>query len=145
MKNLLTASLVLAIGSFSYAQKKDAKSTTTVPEKAIHLKDETYGALNFRSIGPAVTSGRIIDILVNPTNKSEWYIAAACGGVWKTNNAGVSFKPIFDDQGSFSIGCLAMDPTNTNVIWVGSGENNNQRSVGYGDGIYKSEDGGKVL
>lgn len=143
MKNLLIASLMLAIGSFSYAQKKDAKSTTTAPEKAIHLKDETYSALSFRSIGPAVTSGRIIDILVNPTNKSEWYIAAACGGVWKTNNAGVSFKPIFDDQGSYSIGCMAMDPNNTNVIWVGSGENNNQRSVGYGDGIYKSEDGGK--
>ena len=101
-------------------------------------------AYQFRSIGPAVTSGRVIDLAINPNNKFEWYVAAANGGVWKTNNAGVSFSPIFDGQGVFSIGCLKMDPLNTNVLWVGSGENNNQRSVGYGDGIYKTIDGGQT-
>ena len=101
-------------------------------------------AYQFRSIGPAVTSGRVIDLAINPNNKFEWYVAAANGGVWKTNNAGVSFSPIFDGQGVFSIGCLNMDPLNTNVLWVGSGENNNQRSVGYGDGIYKTIDGGQT-
>ena len=70
-------------------------------------------------------------------------MAAAAGGVWKTENGGVTFNPIFDNEGSYSIGCLAMDPNNHNVIWVGTGENNNQRSVSYGDGVYKSIDGGK--
>lgn len=110
-------------------------------------KDTTLGTFlsgfKFRSIGPAVTSGRVGDLIVNPNNKSQWYVAAANGGVWKTDNAGTTFYPIFDGQGSFSIGCLKMDPNNEHTIWVGSGENNNQRSVGYGDGIYKSEDGGK--
>lgn len=104
---------------------------------------ETYTGLNFRSIGPATTSGRVVDIAVNPQNINEYYVAAAAGGVWKTVNRGISFQPIFDAQGSFSIGCVTIDPNNPNVVWVGSGENNNQRVVGYGDGVYKSEDGGK--
>ena len=103
----------------------------------------TYSALKFRSVGPALVSGRISDIVVNPAKKSQWYIAVASGGVWKTDNAGITFNPLFDAQSSFSIGCIAMDPNNTNVIWVGTGENNNQRSVAYGDGVYKSDDGGK--
>jgi photosystem II stability/assembly factor-like uncharacterized protein len=98
--------------------------------------------LSFRSIGPAVTSGRISDIAVDPTNTTTWYIAAASGGIWKTTNAGTTFSPIFDQYGSYSIGCMAIDPHNHNVIWAGTGENNNQRSVGYGDGIYRSDDGG---
>lgn len=112
--------------------------------KAPILNKETYSALRFRSVGPAVTSGRVIDIAVHPGNKAIWYVAAASGGVWKTENAGTSFKPIFDGQGSYSIGCVAIDAGNPNIIWIGSGENNNQRAVGYGDGIYKSEDGGKT-
>lgn len=103
----------------------------------------TYSGLKFRSIGPAVASGRIIDIAVNPNNFDEFYIAAASGGVWKTTNHGASFTPIFDSQNSYSIGCISIDPNNTNVVWVGSGENNSQRSVSYGDGVYKSMDGGK--
>lgn len=103
----------------------------------------TYSGLKFRSIGPATTSGRVVDIAVNPQNINEYYVASASGGVWKTVNRGVSFQPIFDAQGSFSIGCITLDLNNPNVVWVGSGENNNQRVVGYGDGVYKSEDGGK--
>lgn len=99
--------------------------------------------LDHRMIGPATTSGRITDIAVNPQNHSEYYVAAAYGGVWKTENAGITFKPIFDNYGVQSIGCLAIDPKNPQTIWVGTGENNNQRSVGYGNGIYKSVDGGK--
>jgi photosystem II stability/assembly factor-like uncharacterized protein len=108
------------------------------------LTASTYSALKFRSVGPALVSGRIIDIAVNPNKKSQWIIAVASGGVWKTDNAGITFNPIFDSQTSFSIGCVTMDPNNSNVIWVGTGENNNQRSVAYGDGVYKSEDGGKT-
>ncbi len=128
---------VLAI----YAQKN--KTEDKKEEKHPYMDASTYSALKWRSVGPAVTSGRISDIVVNPHKTSQWYIAAASGGVWKTENAGTSFTSLFDGQGSYSIGCLKMDPTNENTIWVGTGENNNQRSVAYGDGIYKSEDGGK--
>lgn len=99
--------------------------------------------LKFREIGPALTSGRIADIAVNPNNHSEYYVGVASGGLWKTTNHGTTFSPIFDGQSSYSIGCISIDPNNTNIVWVGTGENNNQRSVPYGDGLYKSEDGGK--
>ena len=133
--------LFLFISVTIIAQKKtDAVVKPKVPDS---LKNISLAGLSFRSVGPAITSGRIADIAVNPQNHSEYYVAAAAGGVWKTSNAGVTFNPVFDGEGSFSIGCLAIDTKNTNVVWVGSGENNNQRVVGYGDGIYKSEDGGK--
>ena len=98
--------------------------------------------LKWRHIGPSLTSGRISDIAVNPNNPYEYYVASAAGGVWKTVNAGNDYTPIFDGEGSFSIGCVTIDPNNTNIVWVGTGENNNQRSVNYGDGVYKSVDGG---
>jgi photosystem II stability/assembly factor-like uncharacterized protein len=90
-----------------------------------------------------VVGGRVIDIAVDPRTPTTWYVAAASGGVWKTTNAGITWTPIFEGQGSYSIGCLAVDPKNPLVVWVGSGENNSQRSVSYGDGVYKSTDGGK--
>jgi photosystem II stability/assembly factor-like uncharacterized protein len=100
-------------------------------------------SLRFRSIGPAVVSGRISALAVHPTDKFTWYVATASGGLWKTTNAGTTFSPIFDDQASYSIGTVVLDPNNPNVVWVGSGENNAQRSVSYGDGVYKSVDGGR--
>ncbi len=108
------------------------------------IDSKLVSGLKFRGIGPAYTSGRISDIAVNPYNHSEFYVAAASGGVWKTTNGGITFKPVFDKQGSYSIGCVAIDPNNPHVVWVGTGENNFQRSVGYGDGVYKSLDGGKT-
>ena len=95
------------------------------------------------SIGPALTSGRISDFAVNPKNPANYFVAVASGGVWKTVNAGVIWEPVFDTQGSYSIGCVTLDPNNPHTVWVGTGENNSQRSVGYGDGVYKSLDGGK--
>ena len=131
-------SIIFMLSSIeTLAQKKKDDSV-----KGKH-KSSTFSGLKFRSIGPALTSGRIADIAVNPKNTSEYYVAVASGGVWKTTNAGNTYNPIFDGQGSYSIGCVTIDPENEHVIWVGTGENNNQRSVAYGDGIYKSEDGGK--
>lgn len=104
---------------------------------------DTWKGLAFRSIGPAVTSGRIVDIAVDPSDKKRFFLAVAAGGVWKTENGGITFTPVFDDEGSYSIGCVTIDPRNPHVVWVGSGENNSQRSVGYGDGVYKSLDGGQ--
>ncbi|WP_291726347.1 VPS10 domain-containing protein [Bernardetia sp.] len=106
------------------------------------LEKTSLSGLKFRSLGPALTSGRIADIAVNPNNFNEYYVATAAGGVWKTINSGNTFEPIFDGQGSYSIGCITLDPNNANIVWVGTGENNNQRSVSYGDGVYKSMDGG---
>jgi photosystem II stability/assembly factor-like uncharacterized protein len=141
MKSILHLLTVLFICSISYSlygqQKAPAQSTSG-------FSSEIFSGLTLRSIGPAVTSGRISDFAVNPSNSSEYYVATSSGGVWKTINKGVTFTPIFDGQGSYSIGCVTLDPTNASVVWVGSGENNNQRSVSYGDGVYKSEDGGKT-
>ena len=106
--------------------------------------DQSISAFAFRGLGPATTSGRIADIAVNPDNSAEMYIALASSGVWKTSNNGTTWEPIFDNEGSYSTGCVTMDPSNHNVIWVGSGENNNQRSVAYGDGVYVSRDAGKT-
>jgi photosystem II stability/assembly factor-like uncharacterized protein len=137
----VSVTLVVLLFCFSaVAQKKQAPAKEEPKEL---LNADLFSGLQFRSVGPAITSGRIADLAVNPANSSEYYVAAASGGVWKTTNAGITFTPVFDKEGSYSIGCLAIDPVNTNVVWVGSGENNNQRSVAYGDGLYKSEDGGK--
>lgn len=126
-------------------KKKDAKTIIAAKEesKSDPFNSGTFSGLKLRSIGPAVTSGRVVDLAVNPRNHSEYYVAVAAGGVWKTTNHGVTYEPVFDGEGSYSIGCVTIDPSNTNAVWVGSGENNNQRAANYGDGVYKSEDGGK--
>lgn len=101
-----------------------------------------FSGLRARFIGPALMSGRIGDLAVNPERPAEFYVAVSSGNVWKTVNAGITFEPVFDDEGSYSIGCVALDPTDPEVVWVGTGENNSQRSVSWGDGVYKSVDGG---
>ena len=106
-------------------------------------KFDPLASLPLRSIGPAVTSGRVGDLAVDPRNPGLWYAAVASGGVWKTVNAGTTWQPVFDKQGSYSIGCVSVDPKRPDTVWVGTGENNSQRSVGFGDGIYRSLDGGK--
>ncbi|SHG31117.1 WD40/YVTN/BNR-like repeat-containing protein [Flagellimonas flava] len=103
-----------------------------------------YNGLEFRSLGPALTSGRIADIAIHPKNESIWYVAVGSGGVWKTVNAGTTWTPIFDKQTSYSIGCVTIDPNNPSTIWVGTGENVGGRHVGFGDGIYVSHDEGKT-
>lgn len=142
---LLSLIALLLVTSFSntFAQKKNKNDKEQTEQKEKHYLDTLPLGLSFRSIGPALTSGRIADIAVHPNNRSLWYVATASGGVWKTTNAGTTFSPIFDGQGSYSIGCVTLDPSNPNIVWIGTGENNNQRSVAYGDGLYKSEDGGK--
>ncbi len=137
MRKIVLITLSLALTFQINAQKKNEST-----EKS-NYNSSLYSALKFRSVGPAFTAGRIADIAVNPKNTSQYYIAVASGGVWKTDNSGNTYEPIFDGQGSYSIACVTIDPSNENTIWVGSGENNNQRSVAYGDGVYKSEDGGK--
>ena len=136
MNNTITRSVLLltalAIPGTALTQQTDRLATTN------------YGALAFRNIGPAINGGRIADIDIHPHNRSVWYVAVGSGGVWKTVNAGTTWEPIFDDQPSYSIGSVAIDPSNPATVWVGTGENVGGRHVGYGDGVYKSTDGGKT-
>jgi photosystem II stability/assembly factor-like uncharacterized protein len=113
-------------------------------EESSKMVPGTFDGLRLRSVGPALTSGRIIDLAVHPKLPKIYYAAAASGGVWKTENAGTTWTPLFDGEKSFSIGTITLDPNDPLVVWVGTGENNSQRSVSYGDGVYKSVDGGKT-
>jgi photosystem II stability/assembly factor-like uncharacterized protein len=108
------------------------------------MSTPTFNGLRFRSIGPAFTSGRVIGFAVDPKNPAKYFVGVASGGVWKTINAGTTWTPVFDNEGSYSIGAIVLDPKNPLVVWVGTGENNSQRSVSYGNGVYKSEDGGRT-
>jgi photosystem II stability/assembly factor-like uncharacterized protein len=136
MKKILFVASLITTSVF--AQKK-------VTESPLPFDEGTVSSLSFRMVGPALTSGRIADIAVHPKNKDNWFIAAASGGVWVTYNHGITFAPVFENYGSYSIACVEIASSNPNIVWVGTGENNNQRSVSYGDGVYKSLDGGKTF
>ena len=103
---------------------------------------DLYRGFELRSIGPALMSGRISHLELDPDDPNTWYVAVGSGGVWKTINAGTTWTPVFDEQTSYSIGTIALDPRDPNIVWVGSGEDVGGRHVGYGDGIYRSADGG---
>jgi photosystem II stability/assembly factor-like uncharacterized protein len=102
-----------------------------------------FEQLALRGIGPAVMGGRVSDFAFHPARPQEFYAAHAVGGLWKTTNNAITWTPVFDHEGAYSIGVVTIDPSNPNIVWVGTGENNSQRSVAYGDGVYKSLDGGQ--
>ncbi|MFL6209182.1 MAG: glycosyl hydrolase [Pyrinomonadaceae bacterium] len=126
------------------AKKPEEAKKTEEPKKPEPMSAPTFAGLRLRSIGPAFTSGRVIGFAVDPKEHSRYFVASASGGVWKTENGGTTFRSVFDGEGSYSIGYITLDPKNPLTVWVGAGENNSQRSVSYGDGVYKSEDGGKT-
>jgi photosystem II stability/assembly factor-like uncharacterized protein len=143
MKRLTIIYICLTLALFSpVLAAKAKKADKPAEEPAPLLSADTLEGLKLRSIGPAINSGRISDFAVTPGKRHRYFAAAASGGVWKTENGGTTWTPVFDEQGSYSIGCITMDPDNPNVVWVGTGENNSQRSVSFGDGVYKSMDGG---
>jgi photosystem II stability/assembly factor-like uncharacterized protein len=107
------------------------------------MSSGTFSGLKFRSIGPAMVSGRVATIAVDPRDRAHYFVGVASGGVWKTENNGTSWTPVFDGEGSYSIGAITIDQKDPNIVWVGTGENNAQRSVSYGDGVYRSDDGGR--
>ncbi len=127
---------VLVLVAFAFSTASAAEETKP------GFNEATFKGLEMRGVGPAFMSGRIADIVIDPTDPSTWYVAVGSGGVWKTENASTTWTPVFDDEGSYSIGCIALDPNNPNTVWVGTGENVSGRHVGYGDGIYRSRDGG---
>ena len=135
MKNIfshLVCTYLILIFSFSFAQSN---------EEETGLKSALNG-FSFRSIGPAFMSGRIADISIDPTNQNIWYVAVGSGGTWKTTNAGTTWTPLTDDESFYSTGCITLDPSNSSIVWLGTGENVGGRHVGIGHGIYRSTDGG---
>jgi len=138
MKHITLVILFVLLLPFNSAAQKDKKN------KKKDVISQAIGGLKFRSIGPDFTSGRISDFAVNPDNPAEYYVATSVGHVWKTENNGITFKPVFDNYGAYAMGCIVMAPQNTNILWLGTGENNHQRDLGYGNGVYKSVDGGKT-
>ncbi|HKC11856.1 MAG TPA: glycosyl hydrolase, partial [Vicinamibacteria bacterium] len=140
--NALGVLIALALAAPSSA--RDAKPVKPAEkDKKDPLTADALAGLELRGIGPALTSGRIVDIAVDAAHPGTYYVAAASGGLWKTTSSGTTFTPVFDKEGSYSIGCVTVDPKHPLTVWVGTGENNSQRSVGYGDGVYRSLDGGK--
>jgi len=132
MRGLLSLILLIVLVPAAPAQEGESP-----------LTDHPFAGLELREIGPAITSGRISDFAVHPERPHEYFVAVSSGGLWKTDNGGTTWTPVFDDEASYAIGVVELDPSNPLVVWVGTGENNAQRSVAFGDGVYKSVDGGK--
>lgn len=137
MRGLLAVVLIGAMAPTACAQPSEETEDEA-------LSAGTFAGLEFRSIGPAFMSGRISDIEILPDDPSTWIVVVGSGGVWKTENAGTTWTPIFDDTGIYSIGTVTVDPSTPHTIWVGTGENTGSRHAGYGDGIYRSRDGGQT-
>ena len=129
------AAVAALLTSVAFAQEEEK------PEPGFN--EATFKGLELRGIGPALMSGRISDIAIHPDNSSIWYVGVGSGGVFKTENRGTTWEPIFDDEDSYSIGAITIDPNNPNTIWVGTGENISGRHTAYGSGIYRSRDGGQ--
>jgi len=117
---------------------------TTAQTNENKTMTEAVNGLRLRGIGPALMGGRIADIAVNSSQPSVWYVAAGSGNLWKTTNSGITWNPVFDKQSSYSIGAVSIDQNNPQTVWVGTGENVSGRHVGWGDGVYRSNDGGKT-
>ena len=121
-----------------------SRATLQVRPAAAQASTDLTGALHWRSIGPANTGGRVTAIEGIPGDPTTFYVGAADGGIWKTVNAGTTFKPVFDNQTTLSIGALAIAPSDINVIYAGTGEGNPRNSVSFGDGVYRSTDAGET-
>lgn len=135
------AMLVAPVAPAAVQKASGTAASPSQPDKSAF--SEFASGLRVRGIGPAVTSGRVMSIAVHPQDPATIYVGSASGGVWKTVNGGASWQPVFDKEGSFSIGWVTIDPRHPSTVWVGTGERNAQRSVAYGDGVYRSDDGGK--
>ncbi len=132
MKRALTVSLVSVLACCALCAHPHA------------AQGAPYDALKWRSVGPAVAGGRIAAVAGTASDPQLYYIGAAGGGVWKSANGGATWTPVFEKEPVSAVGAVTIDPTNDNVVWVGTGESNPRNDVTYGDGVYKSTDGGKT-
>ncbi|MBS1704763.1 MAG: PDZ domain-containing protein [Armatimonadetes bacterium] len=136
MTNRRTLVFTIALGALSFASQLAYGQTS--------LSAEWGNAMKWREIGPAGMGGRVTCIEVDPNDPSTFWVGFGAGGVVKTVNKGVTFEHQFNDGGTSSIGSIAVSPSDSKIVWIGTGENNPRNSVSYGDGVYKSEDGGKT-
>ena len=139
-RNVMVLGFVAALGAAVMAQAPP-RPTPVWTEKS--AGNGPLDRLAFRAIGPGAPSGRVDDFAVLESDPATFYVGTATGGVYKTTNHGTTFTSVFDHEGSSSVGDLAIAPTDANLVWVGTGENNNRQSSSWGDGIYKSADGGR--
>lgn len=147
MKKILIALVGLISPVLCYGQAETAGQTdiaSSFAERKKLAENSLVAGYKVRNIGPVVQGGRIVDIAVNAANTNEYYVAYASGGIFKTRNNGITFDPVFDYQGAMGIGAMALAPSDGNVIYVGTGENNSSRSSYAGSGVYKSVDGGQT-
>jgi photosystem II stability/assembly factor-like uncharacterized protein len=134
----LAVLLTVLFGGTEFAAAQQAQGS--VPVDA-----ELLSAMEFRTLGPGFVTGRIADIEIDPNDSNVWYIATAFGGLWKTVNRGITFEPIFDQKGaSHNLCCVVVDPNDSEVVWLGTGENLSQRSAHFGEGLFRSTDGGET-
>lgn len=142
------AIFALVATSTVFAQEKAATPGTPAPAQPPApmpaLSEILFKNFKARSIGPAVMGGRVSDIALDPRNSAVFYVGLAMGGLWKTGDNGVTFDPIFDKESVQSIGAVAIAPSDSDVIWVGSGEPSDRNSAGWGNGVYRSTDGGST-
>jgi photosystem II stability/assembly factor-like uncharacterized protein len=144
MTNRLVLAAAASLAAFTAPIAAQGPAPVTPVMTANSPGTGPFDRLHFRSIGPATPSGRVDDVAVLESNPAVFYVAGATSGVWKTENMGTTFTPVFDHEGSSSVGDIAMAPTDANVLWVGTGENNNRQSSSWGDGVYKTTDGGRT-
>ena len=135
--------LCLVGGGGIFAQGGQAQTVPELPPPVNQSDDPLLKPFVWRSIGPATMGGRLDDIAVVETNTSTIYLGYATGGVWKTENNGITWTPIFDRYPVSSIGDIEISQSNPNIVYVGTGEPNNRQSSSFGAGVYKSTDGGK--
>jgi len=135
-------SLSVLVAGSARAQGGGRGAAPAAPTSFSATPSDPLAALRFRGVGPAFTSGRHADMALDPRNPHVWYVAMAAGGLWKTTNGGLTFTPIFDDYGAYSMCCVLVDPKNSSVIWLATGENTNLRSASAGEGVFKSTDAG---
>ena len=148
MKNFFKITLILLLIIVNSAQAQIKPSTAaerlnSLQKRKLLEKDTLLNSIKFRNIGPSIMSGRVVDVDVNPTDPTEFYVAYASGGLWYTKNNGQSLVPVFDKENVFSIGDIAVN-WRAGIIWVGTGEANSSRSSYPGLGVYKSSDKGKT-
>src|SRR3954465_6624936 len=136
--------LLAALAAFSIAATATTRARQAAAPAGDRLTAEVLKGLEFRSIGPAIATGRVQDIAIDPKSPNIWYVATAFGGLWKTSNRGTTFTPVFDNGGSFTLCCVVIDPKDSNTGGLGTGENTSQRSAHFGDGVYKSTDAGQT-
>ncbi|MGM0589535.1 MAG: WD40/YVTN/BNR-like repeat-containing protein [Bacteroidota bacterium] len=145
----LFATILFVILPISSVWGQNIQPTTTEErsraiEQRYQMRDNSiFKEFPVRNVGPVVMSGRVTDLAVNPSQPKHFFVGFASGGVWETRNSGNTMTPIFDHQGSLTIGDIALAPSNSDILWVGTGENNSSRSSYAGAGVYKTEDGGK--